>query len=370
MGLRSDVSIEAQHQGAAISCARRGRPGKLECCVGQEFSAQACFSDESTPTPPVLSQHRRFWASTSPLRLDCAAIRCQDSLEVESSASGEVREAYEMLEVIGRGSTGIVRRARRKADGTEIALKTILTRDPAIAQIAKQEFELLRSLQHPNIIRGYDLHLMQDRVFLALEYFPGKTLQSAIQESERGKFSEEESMPLFEALLSAVAHIHEAGIAHRDIKAENVLVACDLSGLRLIDFNTAQQVAIGGTLTMTGTREWASPEVLLGNSPDQSSDIWSMGLCLYFMLAGRLPRRSARFRGLEEYANAVSKAHEDFVRSKWRHVSLACKETLRYCLAAEPQQRAEANMLISAGFWPYCGACPEASASEVCRAPA
>merc|ERR1719181_1986656 len=111
---------------------------------------------------------------------------------------------------------------------------------------------------------------------------------------------------LFNALALAVDHLHQQGIIHRDVKASNILVSDDRRELKLVDFNTAQRVLEGGALTMTGTVDYLPPEVLLGESLNEKSDVWAVGLCLHLMLSGALPVEPRLFSSRSRFAEALS----------------------------------------------------------------
>mmetsp|Transcript_19927 Transcript_19927/g.62240 ORF Transcript_19927/g.62240 Transcript_19927/m.62240 type:complete len:356 (-) Transcript_19927:87-1154(-) len=333
---------------------QRRSPPPLGCGVrstaaGQQMKERS--SDESTPSPPLLQRCR--WGA--PLRLDCADIKIREArvlLHVESHAEEErfVRE-YEVNEILGYGTTGVVRRARRRSDGLEVCLKTVRTEDAQLADLVLEEYRLIVGLQHPHIVRAFGFHSLPGSSVLVLELFNGPTLQEAVRRRPGRRLSEEASRPLFAALLSAVAYLHKHGIVHRDVKAENVLVAEDLSDLRLIDFNTARRLADGGALTMTGTQQWAAPEVLRGESPGKGSDVWSLGLCVHLMLAGCLPQRCERFSSLEAYATAMVDTAGALRGRRWQGVSEACKATLRSCLQADSELRTTAAALEEDSAW-------------------
>jgi serine/threonine protein kinase len=167
-------------------------------------------------------------------------------------------------------------------------------------------------------------------VVLVLEYFDGSSLNKAISNTPEKQFTEVVSHALFVKLLQAVAHLHHHRIIHRDVKPENILVSPNLRDLRLVDFNTAKQLVEGGALTVTGTRLYAAPEVLSGDSPSEASDVWSSGLCLHLMLIGQLPvALRTQAKSFSAFARRVVDEPFEFNGRKWKHISKAC----RVCLA-------------------------------------
>ncbi|CAE8728030.1 unnamed protein product [Polarella glacialis] len=201
---------------------------------------------------------------------------------------------YRRLNALGQGTTSTVYRAVRLADNRAVALKVIKRCDPEMAEVARREYELLLGLTHPNIIKVIDFLASPNQCStLVLEYFEGQSLQKVVQLAGARRFSYSDALPLFAQLLEVVRYLHESGVVHRDIKADNILVSTDLGRLMLIDFNTARYDRENSAMTMTGTKEYAAPEVLCGEPPSESSDVWNAGLCFHLMLVGRLPLRDS-----------------------------------------------------------------------------
>ncbi|CAE8645335.1 unnamed protein product [Polarella glacialis] len=231
-------------------------------------------------------------------------------------------EQFEILESIGQGSTGVVYRATRKADGVEVALKTMQALDEEMIDLRRKEYDTLLKLKHPHIIQ-------------------------AETKGHHG-LPEITAQALFRMLLQATDYLHQHRIVHRDIKGDNVLLSPDLTDLRLTDFNTARCLMDGGSLTMTGTMEYSAPEILQGESPSEGGDIWSAGLCLHLMLAGKLPWASHRYQSLEDYAQAVVYRQPRLLQGEASQtISKPCKSILRQCLAVDKNLRPAAMTLLT-----------------------
>lgn len=313
--------------------------------------ASNCLGDSTpTPSPTLLLRRQR----NSRLTLNCSLIRGEARWTPSVAPQDEVSQIskdYDIQEILGQGSTGVVRRACRRCDGQEVCLKVVRTSDPELAEVARAEMELLKSLQHPHIVKGHGCVSSPSNIILILELFDGPTLHEAVRQAPGRRFCEDKARDLFRCLVSAVAYLHANGIVHRDVKAENVLVAHDLGDLRLIDFNTAQRVAEGGALTMTGTRDWAAPEVLRGQSPGLPHDVWGAGLCLFLMLAGRLPLQARHHKDEEDYVLDLLHGVASFGgNEKFAHLSDNCKETVQACLEELPASRREAKAVLE-GAW-------------------
>lgn len=263
--------------------------------------------------------------------------------------------AYEVLEKLGSGSTSSVVRARRRSDGRLVALKTVRSSDPEMLRVAREEYELLRRLDHPSIVRALDFHALGGHDVIVLELFEGRPLEEAL--AEAGGLPEAVARAAFAQLLGALAYLHARGILHRDLNPRNVLVSADFQDLRLVDFNTAtsRQSAAGcwdgDPLTPTGTPLYAAPEVLAGESPSEPSDVWTAGLCLFFMLSGRLPQGRDQGDDLSRAFLEAAAAQEVKLRGRgFFHVSDACRAVLRSCLALEKEARATPEEVLR-GEW-------------------
>lgn len=223
-----------------------------------------------------------------------------------------------------------------------VALKVVHTVDDQMKDITRQEYEILRSIEHKHIIHALDFFVTVDRAVVVMELFEGASLDAAVRLCPSRCFSESGARALFVQLAQAIEYLHRRGILHRDIKGENVLVAGGARpDLRLVDFNVACRLA-DGSLTPTGTATYLAPEILAGQSSSPASDIWAAGLCLQLMLAGRLPRRFDTFASEEAFAASVGRRpkSEDCL-------SEPCEVTLRSCLNADPEARPTAEQLLS-----------------------
>ena len=211
-----------------------------------------------------------------------------------------VDERYRLLEHIGSGSTADVWRAQHEAIRKPIALKILHLRH---ARGERQSARLLRegrvaaSLQHPGIVRVFDVGTMADgRTYFAMELLSGRTLSEEIREC--GAMDEQRARVLFVEVCEALAEAHDAGVWHRDLSPSNIMVltADDSPRQRckIIDFGLAKALQIsdesGGcthTGEVIGTPRYMSPEQFKGHGADARSDIYALGCVLYFMLTGR-----------------------------------------------------------------------------------
>lgn len=320
-----------------------------------EASANIAKARAFTYSPPSRLQQRLRGFSAKALHVDChVAVQEQKQVlgvDIQLEVAGQrgnapISERYEVLEVLGQGSTGVVRRALRRSDGQEVAIKTVRTDDEEVSAIARAEHCILSSLEHPNIVQAFGFFTCVGCSVLVMEFVQGAPLDTAVRSTPKKSFEEETAKVLFSQLLLALAYLHSRRILHRDVKAENMLASPSLAKLKLVDFNVACRLS-DGCLTVTGTQEWKAPEVLLGEPASELADVWSTGLCLYFMLAGRLPRQCDQFATPGEFADAVRHRPLTFSGHRWRCVSEACQMALRRCLESDKMQRPAAVTLVS-----------------------
>jgi eukaryotic-like serine/threonine-protein kinase len=224
------------------------------------------------------------------------STQMHDSLPLKTS-SGSLLNAtigdYRLVSFVGEGGMGEVYRAVHAKLDRAVAIK-VLSRDAADAGFLERfwnEARLHASLHHPNIAELYDFLEHDGRPCIVMEYVDGQTLSDRLR---AGRLPPAEALPIFRAITTAMAYVHEQGIVHRDLKAANVRIS-SRGVVKLLDFGIAK----GGTtpsLTQTGvvigTLLYMAPEQLRGEPATPRSDVWSLGVLLYEMVVGRLPFRA------------------------------------------------------------------------------
>ncbi len=204
-------------------------------------------------------------------------------------------DRYEILQLLGEGGMGAVYKARDRELDRPVALKLIrreLASNPAILARFKQELLLSRQVTHKNVIRIYDLGDADGVKFITMEFVEGRDLRSLILEKK--KFSPEESVEIMQQICQALEAAHATGVIHRDLKPQNVMRE-DNGRILVMDFGLARTVGGDGMTqsgALVGTMEYMSPEQALAKELDQRSDIFSMGLIFYELLAGQTPYRA------------------------------------------------------------------------------
>lgn len=252
---------------------------------------------------------------------------------------------YERVARIGRGGMGVVDLARRP-DGTEVALKRLTlqgsTEDIARArQRIEREAEVLTRLDHPNIVELLEVVEDGDEVTLVMAYLTGGTLADRV--GRHGPDPADEVERLADALGSALAEAHRAGVVHRDIKPGNVLF--DAAGVaHLADFgvassrdDTAGLTAVG---TVVGTPGFMAPEQARGEEAGQAADIFALGATLLYAATGEGPYG----RGAADLL--MVKAAQGKVRPVPRELPVALRRRLQAMLDPRPDKRPSAAALV------------------------
>lgn len=214
---------------------------------------------------------------------------------------GQTISHYQILEKLDQGGMGVVYKAEDTRLKRMVALKFLLPQF-TLNDEAKERFlheaQAASALSHQNICAIHDIDETDEgQIFIVMDCYEGETLKQKIQ---RGPLSIEESRTIAMQIAEGLSQAHEKNIVHRDIKSSNIFITSD-GVVKILDFGLAKldsQTQLTKTGTTIGTVAYMSPEQAMGQSVDHRTDIWSLGVILYEMIASRLP-----FKG--EYEQAV-----------------------------------------------------------------
>jgi len=213
-----------------------------------------------------------------------ATVATQVMESVESNLGGR----YVLEQELGRGGMGVVYLARDSQLDRPVALKflgNLVDSSEEFRQRFVREARTAAKISHPNIIAIYDISASVGKAYIAMEYVDGPSLHKYL--TSKGGLKARETINVIVQACNALAAIHEAGIVHRDIKPDNILIA--KGGLiKLTDFGLAKAEDSRMTRTgvVMGTPSYMAPEQVLGKEADARSDIYSMGLVMYECLSG------------------------------------------------------------------------------------
>ncbi|KAK2851500.1 hypothetical protein Q5P01_007776 [Channa striata] len=219
-----------------------------------------------------------------------------------------LKHRYEVMETLGRGTYGKVKKAVERATLKTVAIKSIrkesITDDLDRIHI-QREIEITSSLRHTNIIRFYEVFESRDKIVIVMEYASRGELYDYIQ--ERRRLPETEARGIFRQIASAVHYCHKNGVVHRDLKLENILLDQDLN-VKLADFGLSNHFQRGTLLrTYCGSPLYAAPEIVKG-LPYQGPgvDCWALGVLLYALVYSSMPFDGASHTTLTEQ---ISQGH-------------------------------------------------------------
>ena len=216
---------------------------------------------------------------------------------VEENLVGRTIAGYKVLSVLGRGGMGTVYKALQLSMEREVALKVLsprLSNDRSYVERFLREARAAGALNHPNIVRIFDVVREGDSYFFSMELVRGRTVFDIV--ADEGPMDVERALNIARQVADALAYAHRNGVVHRDIKPENIMLTTD-GQVKLTDLGLAKRVGVAGSDSavtqagqVMGTPHYMSPEQVLDSSGvDHRTDIYSLGATLYFMLTGERP---------------------------------------------------------------------------------
>ncbi|XP_030051865.1 serine/threonine-protein kinase MARK1 isoform X2 [Microcaecilia unicolor] len=265
--------------------------------------------------------------------------RCRNSITSMTEEQPHIGN-YRLLKTIGKGNFAKVKLARHVLTGREVAVKIIdkTQLNPTSLQKLFREVRIMKILNHPNIVKLFEVIETEKTLYLIMEYASGGEVFDYLV--AHGRMKEKEARAKFRQIVSAVQYCHQKCIVHRDLKAENLLLDADMN-IKIADFGFSNEFTVGSKLdTFCGSPPYAAPELFQGKKYDGPEvDVWSLGVILYTLVSGSLPFDGQNLKELRERV----------LRGKYRipfYMSTDCENLLKKLLVLNPIKRGSLEQIM------------------------
>ncbi|OAD59123.1 Serine/threonine-protein kinase MARK2, partial [Eufriesea mexicana] len=334
-----------------VQTANGNRANNMAIVRNKTNNANDCTARRSQPPlPPSFEQHssrNSYGKRHSRLRV---RLQTGDGVGVSSSGgrpSSRSRTSeephigkYKLLKTIGKGNFAKVKLAKHLPTGREVAIKIIdkTQLNPGSLQKLFREVRIMKMLDHPNIVKLFQVIETDKTLYLVMEYASGGEVFDYLV--LHGRMKEKEARAKFRQIVSAVQYCHQKKIIHRDLKAENLLLDSEMN-IKIADFGFSNEFTPGNKLdTFCGSPPYAAPELFQGKKYDGPEvDVWSLGVILYTLVSGSLPFDGSTLRELRERV----------LRGKYRipfYMSTDCEGLLKKFLVLNPTKRASLETIM------------------------
>ncbi|XP_066919900.1 serine/threonine-protein kinase MARK1-like isoform X12 [Clytia hemisphaerica] len=248
---------------------------------------------------------------------------------------------YKLIKTIGKGNFAKVKLAKHLPTGREVAIKIIDKTQLNQTSLQKlfREVRIMKFLDHPNIVKLYEVIETDKTLYLIMEYASGGEVFDYLV--AHGRMKEKEARAKFRQIVSSVQYCHQKHVIHRDLKAENLLLDADMN-IKIADFGFSNEFSPGNKLdTFCGSPPYAAPELFQGKKYDGPEvDVWSLGVILYTLVSGSLPFDGQNLKELRERV----------LRGKYRipfYMSTDCEALLKKFLVLNPEKRASLETIMT-----------------------
>uniref|UniRef100_A0A8C2FVV1 non-specific serine/threonine protein kinase n=1 Tax=Cyprinus carpio TaxID=7962 RepID=A0A8C2FVV1_CYPCA len=280
-----------------------------------------------TPAPPTKSASRQ------------SLPRCRNSVASITDEQPHIGN-YRLLKTIGKGNFAKVKLARHVLTGREVSryIFIVIYTGAFKRLILFREVRIMKVLNHPNIVKLFEVIETEKTLYLIMEYASGGEVFDYLV--AHGRMKEKEARAKFRQIVSAVQYCHQKRIVHRDLKAENLLLDADMN-IKIADFGFSNEFIIGSKLdTFCGSPPYAAPELFQGKKYDGPEvDVWSLGVILYTLVSGSLPFDGQNLKELRERV----------LRGKYRipfYMSTDCENLLKKLLVLNPGKRGSLEQIM------------------------
>jgi tRNA A-37 threonylcarbamoyl transferase component Bud32 len=288
----------------------------------------------------IVKLHRDAAADYDQTTLGTAA-----ATDAAPSASPDTWGKYRLTNKVGEGSYGSVYRAWDSELERDVAIKILHRRvgDTRLRELLLQEGRALAKIQHNNVVRVLGIEAHGDRVGLCMEFVRGKTLADIVR--GQGRLSAAEAVLIGEDLCRALSAVHRAGFIHRDVKAKNVM-RDDTGRIVLMDFGTGRSAGALNKNDRAGTPLYMAPEVIEEGQQSARSDVYSLGVLLYYLVTGDYPVNA---RTIDELRAAHANREHHWLSEVRPDLPVGFMQVVERAIALDPEDRfANASELLAA----------------------
>ena len=278
----------------------------------------------------IVNLHREAAADYDQTTLATAAVT-----QAAQSTAPETWGKYRLTTKVGEGSYGSVYRAWDSELERDVAIKILHRRvgDTRLRERLLQEGRALAKIQHNNVVRVLGIEAHGDRVGLCMEFVRGKTLADVVRGQR--KLSAAEAVLIGEDLCRALSAVHRAGFIHRDVKAKNVM-RDDTGRIVLMDFGTGRSAEAQNTNDRAGTPLYMAPEVLEGEQASVRSDVYSLGVLLYYLVTGEYPVNAP---SIDELRKAHAQREHRWLSEVRPDLPVGFMQVVERAIALDPEER-------------------------------
>lgn len=264
-------------------------------------------------------------------------------LDLSLKKAKKFSDLYTITDKIHRGSAGVVKKCYSEAHSKEFAVK-IIERNSGSDEQVLQEVSIMNHLDHETLVGVVDFFEEDDFYYIVMELMEGGDVFDRIL--SLNNYNENDARELAKVLLLAVDEMHKNGVAHRDIKPQNIFLGCKHSNckIKVGDFGFAKRVHTPKSLTVRcGTPSYVAPEIVKNQPYDQSCDMWSVGVVIYVMLCGYTPFRE---KTQDKIFERIKAGEYKFDRADWSMISAEAKDLIKGLMCINPDRRLTAAQAL------------------------
>lgn len=299
--LKGSCSVRLEKGGIAFQIARLGPGdlvGEMAVFTGEKRGASVEADTDMDVLRMSREQFERLSQQYPEFRRYLSEIVTHRLSTSKITAEKKIGK-YVITEKIGDGGSSILYRGVHGTLGLPVAIKMLkheMAMDPDFIELFSNEAKIIAQLNHPNIVRVYDIEELYRTVFIVMEYLEGVTLREVLDDT--GKMPLDRALPIVLGVCAGLDYAHRAGIIHQDINPRNIFLLAD-GGVKIIDFGLACRIgSVDTNFLFPGTIYYISPEQIKGDPVNERTDLYSLGVTVYELLTGTLPIAGDDMRAL------------------------------------------------------------------------